>query len=237
MLFSSASPQHEGDAARMVREVERRLAGGIARADEVEVEAVVSRRPRCAPHRSRRPFRSIGRSRRCRAAPDDAGGEDHGPRPDDLIAVEGDITCAGSIRGGNASPGSPRRAGAPAGARGWRARRPRRRWGTRGSSRSARTCRPGRPAPRARRRWSADLRTPHRPPRRGPAGPPPTTITSYSAAAARVCRPTRSATSRLEGRATSAVGGRGSPGSRRLAGSSPPQRAARRPRRASANRK
>src|SRR6185369_4097106 len=39
-FFQRVATHQEGDAARMVGEVERRLAGRVARADEVEVEPV-----------------------------------------------------------------------------------------------------------------------------------------------------------------------------------------------------
>ena len=77
---------------------------------------------------------------------------------------------AASIRSIDRVPGSPRRAGAPATARGSRARRPTRRTGTRGSSRSATRCPPARRAPRARRRSSAGPPRRRRRPRPGPPG-------------------------------------------------------------------
>ena len=153
--------------------------------------------------------------------PRHAGGEDDGPRPHDVAAVEEHLARRRvDARRPSASPGSRRRAAAPAAARGWPARRPRRRWESRGSSRCATMSRPDRPAPRARSPACAGPRTRRTPPRPGRPGPPPMMTVSYSAAARPVCRPSRSASSRSSRpHERRAVGRRGRTGQSPSAGS------------------
>ena len=152
----------------MIGKVQRRLAGRVSGADEVDVEPVrgarFAARGAVVDALADEPIEAVDRE----AAPRDAGGENDRSRPDDIVAVEGDFARR-RIDAGDRARDQDFRAEPPRllqrAARKLVARDAARE--SRDSSRSARTSRPGRPAPRARRRSCAVLRTRRRPPPRG----------------------------------------------------------------------
>ena len=231
MLFSSAvATAEDRHAARVGGEEQRRLPRRVARADDVDVEAVGVRR--LAARRAvgdalpGEPVEPLDRE----LPPRDAAGEDDRPRAEDVAAVEVHLPRRGvDPLDRAASRGSRRRAGAPAAARGSRARRPTRPTGSRGSSRSGRRCRPGRPGAS---RSTTIVRRPSDAPYTAaarPAGPAPTITVSYSAAAGSVPRPSSSATRRSCGRTTVLPSTTRIAGRSPSAGSGPPHAARRRP--------
>ena len=203
--LAAADDRH---AARVGREEHRRLPGGVARADDVDVEPVRVRRLAAR--------RAVGDALARQAVeavdgqppPRDAAREDDRPRPQDVAAVEEHLAAS---RRRSASIARVTRISAPSRRACWSARlassSPETPAGSRGSSRSATRCRPGRRAPRARprscagprrrrtrrpparraRRRRSPCRTPRRPARcRARAAPRP----GAAAAARRVLPPT-----------------------------------------------
>ena len=181
-LLERLAAVDDGHAARVGREEHRGLPGRVAGADDVDVEPVRVRR--LAPGRAVRDalageaVEALDRQ----LPPRDAAGEH------DRHAPAGRRRRRGTPGGSSASirvdrardQDLARRAGAPAGARGSPAPRPRRPRESRGSSRSATRCPPARRAPRARRRSCAGPRRRRRPPPPARPGPRRRSPSSYS---------------------------------------------------------
>ena len=172
--FSSASPRTSSTTrAGEAGEVERRLPGGVGRADDVDVVALggscVARR-RAVEHA---PPGQLGEPRRLEQAIRHAGGDHHGPGLDLGAVVEAHRVHRAALlerrrRCGRAP--SRRRAGGPASSPGARGRRRSARSGSRGSSRCARSGRPARRAHRVRSPRCAGPPTRRTPPPPGRPG-------------------------------------------------------------------
>ena len=87
----AVAPAEDRHAARVGGEEQRRLARRVAGADDVDVDAVRARTPRCARRRRRCPCRRAARSRPCELTPRHPGGEDDRPRAQHVAAVEVDL--------------------------------------------------------------------------------------------------------------------------------------------------
>ena len=93
MLFSRESPRTTSVTdACMIGKVQGGLAGGVSGTDEVDVESVggarFAARRAVVDALADQPVEAVDRE----ATPRDAGGKNDGPRPDDVVAIEVNLT-------------------------------------------------------------------------------------------------------------------------------------------------